>query len=123
MLLAQAADGLGSSSGILGIILSGALLTALIGVYKFAVNFRTTERGMSRQRMRETTRDLRSAAHEAGLWQARCADLDYLLRSNGIKSPPLSPELRKFIDDTPAETHRQWDDQPPATEQTGGRLG
>jgi hypothetical protein len=122
VLVAQAAEGLGSSSGILGVILSGALLTAIIGAYRFVVNFRTTERGLSRQRLREANQGERRATHEAGLWQARCADLEYLLRSHGIVPPPPSEELRQFVEDIPPKGAR-WDDRPPTADQTGGRPG
>lgn len=119
LLFAQAADGLGNSTGILGIILGGALLTAVIGAYRFAVNFRTTERGLSRQRIRDANRGERRAVYEATLWQSRCADLEYRLRQNGIPYPPLSEELRRLVDDTTDEPLPpvQWDD--PASGKAG----
>jgi len=119
LLFAQAADGLGNSTGILGIILGSALLTALIGAYKFAVNFRTTERGLTRQRIKAANKGERLAIHEATLWQNRCADLEYLLRKEGIKYPPLDDELRRLINDTTDEPlpSVQWDD--PASGKAG----
>lgn len=123
MLVAQVATELGNSGGILGIILGGALLTAIVGAYRFWVNFRTTERGLTRQRIREAHKGQRIASYEAGLWQGRCADLEYLLRKNGIQIPPLSDELKAFINegDLPMPSV-QWDD-PSAPGQTGGKQG
>lgn len=94
--LAQEAD-LTSSSGLLLFLLGGGLLGALISAYRFWVNFRTTERGMSRQRIQQATSNARSAQHEAYLWQARCADLTYLLRERGVPVPPLDPELQALV--------------------------
>lgn len=119
MLIAQAADGLGNSTGILGVILGSALLTAVIGAYKFAVSFRTTERGLSRQRIRDANKGERQAIQEGSLWQSRCADLEYVLRRNGIEPPVMGDALRKLVDDTPSELPPkiQWDD--PASGKTG----
>lgn len=121
LLFAQAADVLGSSTGILGILLGSALLTAVISAYRFAVNFRTTERGLSRKRIRDANQNERKAIYEAGLWQGRSADLEYLLRSFGHTVPPLSEELRKLIleEETPAPPVK-WDNQAP---NTGERPG
>lgn len=99
MLLASATDVIGSS-GILGFVLGGGLLTAVIGGYRFFVNFRVTERGMARDRVAQAVsaeqaerRARQRVAREASLWQARCADLEYLLRKEGVIIPPLSSEL------------------------------
>ena len=97
-LYAQTADTLGSSTGILGFILGGALLTVLASSYKFAVNFRTTERGLSRQRVQEANREQRLALQEAALWQARCADLEYLLRKHGHEVPGIPDRLQQLVD-------------------------
>lgn len=122
MLVAQAAE-LGSSGGILGIILGGALLTAIVGAYKFWVNFRTTERGLTRQRIREANKGQRLATYESSLWQGRCADLEYLLKKNGIAIPAYSDELKSFINEIdPPMPSVQWDD-PPASDPAGGRQG
>lgn len=99
MLLASATDVIGSS-GILGFVLGGGLLTAVIGGYRFFVNFRVTERSMARDRVAQAVsaeqaerRARQRVAREASLWQARCADLEYLLRKEGALIPPLSSEL------------------------------
>lgn len=95
---AQAAD-LTSSSGLLLFLLGGGLIGAVVSVYRFFVNYRTTERSMSRQRVQQATSSAREAQHEAFLWQSRCADLEYLLRSNGHARliPPLSLELQALV--------------------------
>lgn len=99
---AQAADSLTSSSGLLLFLLGGGLIGAVVSVYRFFVNYRTTERSMSRQRVQQATSSAREAQHEAFLWQARCADLEWLLRRNGHAAliPPLSLELQALV--TPA---------------------
>jgi hypothetical protein len=100
------ASGGGLSAGLLGAILSGSLIGAIIAAYRFAVNYRTTERGMRAQ----ATRDKRLARHEAGLWQARCADLEYELRRRGHPVPKLDPELRRLVDSADEEIPTsQWD--------------
>lgn len=86
-----------SSTGALASTLTGGLVIIVIAAYRFYVNFRTTERGMARQRIRQANQNERLAQHEAGLWQLRAADLAYLLKVNGIAVPPLDDELRKFI--------------------------
>lgn len=100
MLLASAADAFGGSSGILGFVLGGGLLTAVIGGYRFFVNFRVTERGMARDRVAQAVhaeqaerRARQRIAREASLWQSRCADLEYMLRTNGVAPPPMNSEL------------------------------
>lgn len=95
---AQAVEALGGSSTILGALLSGALLVTATGVYRFIVNFRNTERGMNRKRMQDANRNERSAQREAALWQGRCGDLEYLLRTNGIPVPPLDKDLQVLVD-------------------------
>lgn len=94
---AQAADSGGTSSGLLGFLLSSALLVTITGAYKFAVNFRNTERGMQRKRMRDANLNERKAQHEASLWQSRCGDLEYILKRRGITVPPLGEELRTLV--------------------------
>lgn len=96
MAVAQA-DALTNSSGLLLILLVTGLIGALISAYRFYVNFRTTERGMTRQRIQQAARNERNAQHEASLWQARCADMEYLMRRNGVTVPPLSPELQALV--------------------------
>lgn len=98
--LAQAED-LTTSSGLLLFLLGGGLIGAAVSAYRFWVNFRTTERGLSRQRIQQATSNARSAQHEAYLWQARCADLTYLLRERGITVPPLDPELQALVSPQP----------------------
>lgn len=102
----QAGELLGSA-GLLGAILGGGLLASMIAAYRFAVNFRTTERSL---RGRET-RDRRAALYEAGQWQARAADLEYMLRRHGVTVPPVRPELQKLINeaDDPTPPLPQWD--------------
>lgn len=124
MLLLAATDGadLSTSSGILGFILGGGLLTVIIGVYRFAVNYRQTERGLARERVIEATEDasrvrraLIRAQNEASLWQGRCADLEYLLRQAGQPVPPLTPQLQRLVDDEeppPRRTTRRTKDKP-----------
>jgi hypothetical protein len=51
--------------------------------------------------MQQARNDERDAQHEAGLWQARCADLEYLLRSNGVAVPALSAELKALVSPGP----------------------
>jgi hypothetical protein len=99
VVLAQAvADAVGGSSTILGTLLSTALIGAVISAYRFWVNFRKTERGMSRQRITQANRNERAAQHEASLWQSRCGDLEYILRSRtAIPVPPLSEELKALV--------------------------
>lgn len=96
------------STGLLGAILGGGLLGAIVAAYRFATNYRITERGMRVQ----AARDKRMAQHEAGLWQGRCADLEYLLKRNGVPVPKLDLELQKLVD---APDHEdppvpKWDD-------------
>lgn len=122
MLVAQAAPDLGSSSGLLMFLLGGGLIGLVISAYKFIVNFRTTERGMARQRIQQANKGERAAQYEAGLWQARAADLEYALRTTAGAAavPPLSEDLRKFVEqrpDTPPPI--QWD----SPTDTGGRPG
>lgn len=98
MQLAQAAEMIGSNSTLLGALISGTLIATLVSAYRFWVNFRTTERGMARQRIKQANRNERAAQYEASLWQARCADLEYLIRSQtGLRVPPLSRELRALV--------------------------
>lgn len=94
----QAAD-LTSSAGVLLFLLGGGLIGAVVSVYRFAVNYRTTERSISRQRVQQATRSAREAQHEAFLWQSRCADLEWLLRRNGHgeEIPALSLELQALV--------------------------
>lgn len=122
MLLAQTqqvVEATGSNTTLLGFILSGALGVAVTTGYRFVVNFRKTERGMSRARIRQANANERAAQHEASLWQNRAADLEYQLRRHGFAVPPLSEELAKLVQDE-AETLRG--EQEAETEDpTGGR--
>lgn len=103
MLLASAADAIGSSigsSGFLGFVLGGGLLTALIGAYRFYVNYRLTERGIARDRVDQAVRDQQAERRRAQraeraktLWQARCGDLEWAMRRAGVPVPPMSAEL------------------------------
>ncbi len=110
LVLAQAVEDLGNSSTLLGMILSGALLATATGLYRFTVNYRQTERGLNRTRMRDATRNARAAQHEAGLWQNRCGDLEYLLRQHGIPVPALGKELRTLLEETGEQDVRVADD-------------
>jgi hypothetical protein len=99
VLLASAVDTIGSS-GFLGFVLGGGLLTAVLGGYRFIVNYRITERGIARDRVDQAVRDERKertarqrAEREAILWQSRCGDLEYALRQVGAPVPPISAEL------------------------------
>jgi hypothetical protein len=88
----------GSNSTLLGALISGTLIATLYSAYRFVVNFRTTERGMARQRIKQANRNERSAQHEASLWQARAGDLEYIIRSQtGLTIPPLSDELKALV--------------------------
>lgn len=110
--IAQAADP-ASDSGLLNLLLGGGLVATILAGYRFAVSFRLTERGMRSQ----ATRDSRSARHEAALWQARSATLEYHLLRNGHHVPPMDPELQKLI--TSAEEEPaipSWDDAKRADE-------
>lgn len=123
MQLAQAVEAVGSNSTLLGALISGTLIATAYSAYRFVVNFRTTERGMARQRIRQANRNERAAQHEASLWQQRCADLEYLIRSQtGLKVPPLSEELQTLVI---IQTEDALDAVPPkwenATDQPGGR--
>lgn len=123
MYLAQAVETVGSNSTLLGALISGTLIATLYSAYRFVVNFRNTERGMARQRIRQANRNEREAQHEASLWQARCADLEYLIRSQtGLKVPPLSDELKALValidNENVADLPSRLDD---ATDQPGGR--
>jgi hypothetical protein len=95
--VAQATEAVGGSSTLLGALLSGALLVTITGVYRFAVNFRNTERGMQRKRIRDANMNERAAQNESALWQGRCGDLEYILRSRGIPVPPLPKELAALV--------------------------
>lgn len=120
--LAQAAEAVGSNSTLLGALLGGTLLGTLVAAYRFIVNLRTTERGMARQRIKQATKNERTAQHEASLWQARCGDLEYLIRSQtGLKVPPMEDELKALVASAAqdaADAQPQWDDK---TDQPGGR--
>jgi hypothetical protein len=102
-------------------LLGGGLIGLFISAYKFVVNFRTTERGMARERIQQANKGERSAQYEAGLWQARAADLEYALRATSGPSgvPPMSDELRKFVEqsDNQQLPPVKWDAD------TGGRPG
>jgi hypothetical protein len=126
VLIAEAAvQDLGSSSGLLMFILGGGLIGLVISAYKFVVNFRTTERGMARQRIQQANRGERAAQYEAGLWQARCADLEYLIRRElgPERVPRLTEELREMIKQSSTETGAappvEWNTPP--TSDTGGK--
>jgi hypothetical protein len=119
--LAQAVEAVGSNSTLLGALISGTLIATAYSAYRFVVNFRTTERGMSRQRIRQANRNERVAQHEASLWQARCGDLEYLMRQGGVKVPPLSDELRTLVivqNEDAADMAPKWEN---ITDQPGGR--
>lgn len=97
-------------------LLGGGLIGLLISAYRFVVNFRTTERGMARQRIQQANRGERLAQWEASLWQSRAADLEYHLKLAGHPVPPLNDELRRFIDSVLEENRKpdppaQWDPQ------------
>lgn len=120
MVVAQA-DALTGSSGLLLFLLGGGLIGALISAYRFYVNFRTTERSLARQRLQQAARNERGALHEAALWQARCADLEYLMRREGISVPPLSAELQALLSPGPAEqTAVDWNITPSPGTPSGG---
>lgn len=123
MHLAQAVETIGSNSTLLGAVISGTLFITLASAYRFVVNFRNTERGLARQRIRQANRNERTAQHEASLWQQRCADLEYLIRSQtGLKVPALSDELQAFVsgNDHPDVLPPKWED---ATERPAGEPG
>src|SRR5205823_10182515 len=72
------------------------------------VNYRTTERGMARERVieanKEAARERRTrtlAQRESALWQAYAGDLEYRMRQANIPVPKISAELRRlaFSDD------------------------
>lgn len=116
----------GSNTGLLSTILSGTLIAAVITGYRFVVNLRKTERGLTRARIRQANANERAAQHEASLWQNRAADLEYLLRKEGYKPPPLSAELKKLLsagetaEDQPEDGKTPGDERDPTT---GGRSG
>lgn len=115
MVIAQA-EALTGSSGLLLFLLGGGLIGALISAYRFYVNFRTTERGLARQRLQQAARNERSALHEASLWQARCADLEYLMRRQGVPVPPLTSELQALVvAPQPEQTAVDWNIVTPDT--------
>lgn len=129
MLVAQAAQDLGTSSGLLWFLLGGGLIAMLVSAYRFVVNFRTTERGMARQRIQQANRGERAAQYEAGLWQARSADLEYVIRRElgPERIPTLTDELRKLIDQNSADVGGppavDWDITPPPAKNPGGGPG
>ena len=107
--------------------LLASVMTLLLGggglaAYRFIVNFRKTERGMARARIREANAGERAAQREASLWQQRCGDLEYLLSQRGGKVPALSEELRRLVlaADTAAEPDLMGDEGP--TDETGSRT-
>lgn len=116
MVFAQAAEALGSNSTLLGALLSGTLIGAVIAAYKFVVNFRTTERGMTRARIAQANQGERLAQREASLWQLRCGDLEYRMAQAGLPVPELSRELAKFVHDSEIAKADDTSDDP-----TGGR--
>lgn len=121
-LVVAQADALTGSSGLLLFLLGGGLIGALISAYRFYVNFRTTERGLARQRLQQAARNERQAQHEAGLWQARCADLEYLMRRRGVAVPPLPPELAALVTpDALEETPVDWNITPSPGNPSGGQ--
>lgn len=99
------------SEGFLGGLISLSVLGVLYTVWKFVINARTIEQSMRRRR----STDARAARYEAGLWQGRCADLEYILRQNGIPIPDLSEELRGYVlsrpESTPPLMAMPWDQQ------------
>ncbi|NUT90849.1 MAG: hypothetical protein HOY78_02350 [Saccharothrix sp.] len=100
MHLAQVVDTVktvGDNTTLLGSIMTLLLGGGLLAGYRFVVNFRKTERGMAKARIREANAGERAAQREASLWQARCGDLEYLLRGYGVAVPPLSKELRALV--------------------------
>lgn len=123
MLLAQAVEPLGSNSTILGLLLGGTIITVLISAYRFFVNLRTTERGMRQNRIREANMNERLARQEATMWQSRCGDLEYLLRQNGVKVPPLESALKKLVaqnqEDMTTPPQLDWGIAP----ESGGKAG
>lgn len=126
MLFAQAAESLvGSNSTLLVIVLLSTLVTVGVSVYRFIVNMRTTERGMAKNRIREANRNEQLAQRESYLWQQRCADLEYILRRNGVPIPPFEEDLRKLIgaaalnDDTTSPPQVDWN----ITPEKGGSAG
>jgi hypothetical protein len=111
VVLAQVAESLTTSSTVLGFLLSATTIGAAYSAYKFIVNFRTTERGLSRQRITQANKNERAAQYEASLWQARCGDLEYLLRKSGGTVPSLSEELRALVlaEDVALVDPSKWD--------------
>lgn len=128
MLVAQAAQDLGTSSGLLWFLLGGGLIGVIVSAYRFVVNFRTTERGMARQRIQQANRGERAAQYEAGLWQNRSADLEYVIRRElgPERIPPLSDELRELIKQNTTDASgppvMDWNITPPPAN-PGGRPG
>lgn len=94
---AAQASGVTTSTGLLMLLLGGGVVGAMASAYRFWANYRTTERGMARDRVVQATSNARSAQHEAYLWQSRCADLTFLLRERGVEVPPLDPELQALV--------------------------
>lgn len=106
LVLLQSEDGGGEmSQTLLGAALGGSLLIALVSVYRFIVNMRTTERGMARDRVMRADTDARNARqsqlkaqHEADLWQAYAGTLIFELRSYGKEVPPMPASLKRIIE-------------------------
>lgn len=113
--IAQGAAEQAVSPSLLNLLLGGGLVATTIAGYKFVVSLRLTERGMRSQ----ATRDRRNAQHEAALWQARSATLEYHLLRKGMSVPPMDPELSKILaaseEDVPVPS---WDDAKRANERT-----
>jgi hypothetical protein len=96
----QVTEAVGSNTVLLLTTLSVTLLTAVATGYRFVVNLRRTERVLSRERVRQANANERRAQHEASLWQAWAADLEYVLRKRaGSDAVPRMPkELLALID-------------------------
>jgi hypothetical protein len=96
LVVAQSVSDFGSSTGFLGSIAGFSILAIIIAAYRFAVNFRITERGLSKSRGRNE----RVARYEASLWQNRSAALEWELTRRGLKVPPMGKELRKLVQES-----------------------
>lgn len=107
----QVVEAVGSNTILLITTLGVSLLTALTGGYRFIVNLRKTERGLSRERVRQAGINERRAQYEATLWQSWAADLEYVIRKEvgGNKVPRMPKELAALVavDESSSPTARQ----------------
>lgn len=116
----QVVETVGTNTQLLTAILTGTLLATVTGGYRFVVNFRKTERGLSRARIKQANANERAAQYEASLWQGRAADLEYLLRQQTGRVPPLSKELLALVQSVETATDPLADEKG-EDDQTGGR--